>query len=104
MVDVVFDPADILELSIEYEGHAPWCVRELVIGERAGKRPPQPEHLGPVPADASRLLAGAEEQYRNRKAPAVACKEAMFESFYSLGRSSFSRDVPTSKLFESIIL
>ena len=27
-VDVVFDPADITELTIEYEGHAPWRVRE----------------------------------------------------------------------------
>lgn len=74
-VDVVFDPADIAELTIEYEGHTPWRVRELVIGERAGKRPPLPEHLGPVPAEASRLLTGAEEQSRARKAqqaPAVA--------------------------------
>lgn len=81
-VDVVFDPADISELSIEYEGHAPWRVRELVIGERAGKRPPLPEHLGPVPADASRLLAGAEEQSRNRKAqqaPAVAYRRVSKE-------------------------
>lgn len=74
-VDVVFDPADIAELTIEYEGHTPWRVRELAIGERAGKRPPLPEHLGPVPADVSRLLTGAEEQSRARKAlqaPAVA--------------------------------
>ncbi|MFS0726331.1 hypothetical protein [Paenibacillus sp. 1P07SE] len=35
----------------------PWRVRELVIGERAGKWPPLPEHLVEVPADASRLLA-----------------------------------------------
>lgn len=28
----------------------------------------------------------------------------MFESFYSLGRSPFSRDVPTSELYESVIL
>lgn len=74
-VDVVFDPADISELSIEYEGHVPWRVRELVIGERAGKRPPLPEHLGPLPADASRLLTAAEERNRDRKeqqAPAVS--------------------------------
>ncbi|REE91529.1 Mu transposase-like protein [Paenibacillus taihuensis] len=81
-VDVVFDPADISELSIEYEGHTPWRVRELVIGERAGKRPPLPEHLGPVPADASRLLAGAEEQNRERKAqqaPAVVYRRVSKE-------------------------
>ena len=81
-VDVVFDPADISELTIEYEGHTPWRVRELIIGERAGKRPPLPEHLGPLPADASRLLAGAEEQSRNRKAqqaPAVAYRRVSKE-------------------------
>lgn len=74
-VDVVFDPADITELTIEYEGHAPWRVRELFIGERAGKRPPLPDHMGPVPADESRLLAAAEDRNRERKAaqaPAVA--------------------------------
>lgn len=74
-VDVVFDPADITELTIEYEGHEPWRVRELVIGERAGKRPSLPDHLGSVPADSSRLLAAAEERGRERKeqqAPAVA--------------------------------
>jgi Transposase and inactivated derivatives len=81
-VDVVFDPADISELTIEYEGHTPWRVRELIIGERAGKRPPLPEHLGPLPADASRLLAGAEEQNRERKAqqaPAVAYRRVSKE-------------------------
>jgi transposase InsO family protein len=74
-VDVVFDPADITELTIEYEGHTPWRVRELVIGERAGKRPPLPEHIGQIAADASRLLAAAEGRNRERQAaqvPAVA--------------------------------
>lgn len=74
-LDVVFDPADITELIIEYEGHTPWRVRELVIGERAGKRPPLPEHLGPSPAETSRLLTAAEGLSRDRKAqqaPAVA--------------------------------
>lgn len=81
-VDVVFDPADITELTIEYEGHAPWRVREMVIGERAGRRPPLPEHLGPVPADASRLLTAAEERSRDRQAkqaPAVAYRRVMKE-------------------------
>lgn len=73
-VDVVYDPADISELTIEYEGHAPWKVRELVIGERAGKRPPLPDHLQPHPSDASRLLTAAEERSLKRheaQAPAV---------------------------------
>lgn len=81
-VDVIFDPADITELTIEYAHHAPWRVRELVIGERAGKRPPLPEHLGEVPADASRLLAAAEEQSLARKeqqAPAVTYRKVSKE-------------------------
>jgi hypothetical protein len=42
-------------------------VRELVIGERAGKRPPLPEHLQKVPADSSRLLVVAAEKNRQRQ-------------------------------------
>ncbi|MCY9667642.1 Mu transposase C-terminal domain-containing protein [Paenibacillus alginolyticus] len=82
-VDVVFDPADIAELTIEYEGQVPWRVRELVIGERAGKRPPLPEHLVEVPADASRLLAAAEDRNVARKeqhAPAVAYRQVSMEA------------------------
>jgi transposase InsO family protein len=77
-VDVVYDPADITELTIEYEGHAPWRVRELEIGHRAGKRPALPEHMGTVPAEHSRLLVAAEEKNKQRNAamlPAI--------SFYS---------------------
>lgn len=73
-VDVVFDPADTSELTIEYEGHESWRVREMVIGERSGQRPPLPEHIGPLSAQSSRLLAAAAEQNRNRRAqqaPAV---------------------------------
>jgi len=74
-VDVVYDPADISILTIEYEGHAPWQARELVIGERAGQRPKLPEHLGIQPAESSRLLAAAAQQNRQRieqQAPAVS--------------------------------
>lgn len=74
-VEVIFDPADITELTIEYEAHLPWNVRELVIGERAGKRPVLPEHLGPSPSSSSRLLDAAEtrnEQRKEQQAPAVS--------------------------------
>lgn len=81
-VDVVYDPADITELTIEYDGHAPWTVRELVIGERAGKRPSLPEHFGPQPADTSRLLNAAEERNQERQkqhAPAVSYRRVVRE-------------------------
>lgn len=82
MVEVVYDPADTTELTIEYEGHTPWLVREIVIGERAGKRPSLPEHLGTTPADASRLLTAAEEKSRQRherQAPAVSYRKVTQE-------------------------
>lgn len=67
-VGVVYDPSDITELTIEYERHAPWTARELVIGERTGKRPPMPEHLGKQTAENSRLLNAAEKQFESRRA------------------------------------
>lgn len=63
-VDAVYDLADTTELTIEYEGHAPWRVRELVIGERARKRPTLPEHLTARPTDSSRLLEAAQNGHR----------------------------------------
>jgi putative transposase len=53
-------------------------VREMVIGERAGKRPSLPEHVGKARTDVSRLLAGAEEKTRQRyerQAPAVSYRK-----------------------------
>lgn len=73
-VDVVYDPSDLEELTIEYEGYSPWRARKLVIGERAGKRPELPSHLQKQEADSSRLLKAAEKKYQERhieQAPAV---------------------------------
>lgn len=81
-VDVVYDPADTQELTIEYDGHAPWRVKELVIGDRTGKRPPLPEHLQKQSADSSRLLKAAEERHQKRReqqAPAVSYRAARKE-------------------------
>ncbi|MHB1654656.1 MAG: DDE-type integrase/transposase/recombinase, partial [Desulfitobacteriaceae bacterium] len=66
-VDVVYDPANISDLTLEYEGHAPWKVHELVIGERVGKRPTMPIHLQPQIVDSSRLLSAAEQKNRQRR-------------------------------------
>lgn len=74
-VQVVYDPADIREVTIEHEGHTPWTAREMVIGEQSGRRPTLPDHLGNESADTSRLLRGAEQEYTKRKAlhaPAVS--------------------------------
>ncbi len=74
-ITVVYDPASIDEITIEYEGHAPFKARELIIGERSGNRPKLPEHLQPQPADSSRLLNAAAKKNKQRKAdqaPAVS--------------------------------
>jgi len=73
-VDVLYDPTDTTVLTIEYPGHKPWTAREMVIGERSGKRPTMPEHLGTLPAESSRLLAAAADKRKDRMeqtAPAV---------------------------------
>ncbi|HBQ86179.1 MAG TPA: transposase [Syntrophomonas sp.] len=74
-VTVVYDPANTEELTIEHEGHTPFKVKELVIGERTGNRPKLPEHLQPEPADSSRLLKAAAKKNKQRQteqAPAVS--------------------------------
>ena len=74
-VTVVYDPANIEEITIEYEGYQPFKARELIIGERTGNRPKLPEHLQPQPADSSRLLNAAAKKNKPRKAdqaPAVS--------------------------------
>lgn len=74
-VDVVYDPADISEVTIEYDGHAPFKAKKLVIGERSGKKPQLPEHLLPIKSEESRLLKQASKQNEQRRkvqAPAVS--------------------------------
>ena len=66
-VDVVYDPSDLEELTIEYEGCSPWKVRKLAIGERAGKRPTLPPHLQVQKSDSSRLLKAAEQKHQERQ-------------------------------------
>ena len=74
-VTVVYDPADIEVITIEYEGHTPFKVKELIIGERTGSRPKMPAHLQPQPADSSRLLTAAARKNQQRQAehaPAIS--------------------------------
>jgi putative transposase len=74
-VNVVYDPADISELTIEYEGYTPWQAKELLIGERVGKRPGLPEHLEIQPVDSSRLLTAAasrKKERQSRQNPAIS--------------------------------
>jgi putative transposase len=74
-VAVVYDLADTEEITIEYEGHAPWKARQMVIGEKTGERPHLPEQLLPEKAESSRLLAAAAKKNRQRKeqqTPAVS--------------------------------
>ncbi len=81
-VDVIYDPADISELTIEYEGHKPFKAKELVIGERSAPRPKLPEHLQKAPADSSRLLTAAAKKNQERKetpTPVISYRKARKE-------------------------
>ena len=74
-VGIVYDPSDITELTIEYEGHQPWQAQPLTIGERAGQRPKMPDTMQPLPAESSRLLTAAKGRNQQRKidqAPAIS--------------------------------
>jgi hypothetical protein len=74
-VDVVYDPVDISQLTIEYEGHPSWTVKRLVIGEKSGPRPALPPQLQPQPVQNSRLLIAATKQNEQRRidqAPAIS--------------------------------
>jgi transposase InsO family protein len=85
-VDVVYDPADVEELTIEYQGHTPWRAKQLVIGERVGRRPKLPEYMQPVPAESSRLLDAAAKKNLERQqqqAPAIS-----YRTVYKEGRSN----------------
>lgn len=66
-VDVIYDPADISILTIEYEGQEAIQAHSLVIGEKSGPRPKLPEHLQPEPADSSRLLKAAAKKNQERQ-------------------------------------
>ena len=81
-VDVIYDPADLDELTIEYEGHKPFKAKPLVIGEQSGKRHKLPEHLLPAPAESSGLLKAAARKNQERKAdqiPAVSYRSVRKE-------------------------
>jgi len=74
-VDVVYDPVDISQLTIEYDGHPSWTAKRLVIGEKSGPRPALPPQLQPQPAQSSRLLVAAAKKNEQRKidqAPAIS--------------------------------
>lgn len=77
-VQVVYDPADISVLTLEYEGHLPWQARELAIGARTGPRPKLPERMTAQPAEGSRLLTAAarkNEERQQRQHAAVSYRQ-----------------------------
>ncbi|PWK00444.1 DDE-type integrase/transposase/recombinase, partial [Tumebacillus permanentifrigoris] len=66
-VEVVYDPRDISTITIEYDNHTPWQVKELVISEWAGKRPSLPPTIESIAAEGSRLLDAAGKKNQARK-------------------------------------
>jgi len=74
-VEVVYDPQNTEELTIEVAGHDPWIARPLMIGEHAGHRPALPDHLTAKAPTHSRVLRAAEAQALGTEpasAPAVS--------------------------------
>jgi hypothetical protein len=67
-VGVVYDPLDISEVTVEYEGFEPVRAREQAIGTNAGKRPVLPDTLKAAKPGSSRLLAGAKKANEKRRA------------------------------------
>lgn len=81
-VNVVYDPSDATELTIEYKGHNTIKAKKLTIGERAGQRPKLPDNLQPVPAQSSRLLSAATKKNQQRKlqqTPAISYRTVSAE-------------------------
>jgi len=77
-VDVIYDPACLEEITVEYEGFKPRSVKEQVIGERAGKRPALPATLKEQTVVSSRLLAAAKtknQERRERIAPVISYRQ-----------------------------
>lgn len=82
-VDVVYDPQDTTELTIEYPGHKSWRVKGLIIGAKVGERPLLPNHLTTKVADYSRLLTAASTKHQERQervAPAVSYRAVREDS------------------------
>lgn len=69
----------------EHIGQSRWKVRELIIGERLGKRPSLPDNLQPEAADSSRLLRVKEQKHEERTE-----KQAPTVSFRAVGRGTGS--------------
>jgi hypothetical protein len=66
-VGVVYDPLDISEITIEYNGDDPFQAKELVIGTNTGGRPKMPTGFVLSRPDSSRLLAGAKKKSEKRR-------------------------------------
>ena len=70
-VEITYDPADVTELTVDFEGYPSWTAKELVITGRTGKRPSLPEKMTKAAVSNSRLLNAAKEQTEQRKEVAV---------------------------------
>ncbi len=74
-VGIVYDPADISVLTIEYEGYPSWQAKKLVIGEITGPRPKLPPHMQKETPSSSRLLTAAAKENEKRivkRTPAIS--------------------------------
>ena len=66
-VEIIFDPQNTDELTVEYQEDTPFVVKKLTIGERVSERPKIPEFMTLVKPTKSRLLDAAEKKNSIRK-------------------------------------
>ena len=66
-VDVVYDPADISEVTVECEGLPASKAKPLVITSHAAPRPKLPERYEKTEPARSRLLDAAEKNHTRRQ-------------------------------------
>ena len=66
-VDVVYDPADISQLTIECMGFPSCSAKPLVIGQHSAKRPKLPERFEKTEPSGARLLDAAEAKNQERQ-------------------------------------
>jgi transposase InsO family protein len=64
-VDVSFDPRDMSEITVSWEGQV-WTAKGLKIGVRCEKKPELPESLMPVKPVSSRVLKAAAKKHKAR--------------------------------------
>ena len=97
-------------ITVTYRDMKPFISKPLEIGEFCKKSPKVPEYLLPVEPETSRFLKGLEKKYKVNRSrqplpsllvPLKRRQTIMYEAFFEMKHTPFSRDIPSSELYES---